>query len=91
MVSGPRNHLNLLSPFLERGSGLLLACIAELQDTGQITVQVDLELAVDRREYDLVHQRADNLEGLGLGIGSLQRIEVTSVVRSDIAGDRWRR
>ena len=37
-------------------------------------MQVDAELLIDGREDDLVHQRADDLEGLGLGIACLQRV-----------------
>ena len=72
MVAGPRNHLDLQGPLSVRGGGPLFAQIAELQDARELAVQVDAEFLIDGSEDDLVHQRADDLEGLGLGISYFQ-------------------
>ena len=60
--SYPRNHLNLLQrPGTGYGTGLLLAGIAERQDSRQFTHQVDAKLAFLGGQRDLLHQRADEV------------------------------
>ena len=70
MVSCPRNQRYLHPGVSSTG---VLSC-AEIENGGEVSDQIDVELAVDRDKTDLVDQAAENCGSVGPRVVLIERV-----------------